>query len=63
MSSLLCDYAIGGLVSTIIVLLCAIIVSADDGEAVKTALIVGLIWPIAWPLCIYMIIKGRNKKQ
>lgn len=63
MSSLLFDYAIGGLVSTIIVLLCAIIVSADDEEAVKTALIVGLIWPIAWPLCIYMIIKGRNKKQ
>lgn len=63
MSNLLCDYAIGGLVSTIIVLLCAIIVSADCKEAIKTALVVGLIWPIAWPLCIYMIIKGRNKKQ
>lgn len=63
MSNLLYYYAIGGLVSTIIVLLCAIIVSADYKEAIKTALIVGLIWPIAWPLCIYMIIKGRNKKQ
>lgn len=63
MSNLLCDYAIGGLVSTIIVLLCAIIVSADYEEAIKVDLIVGLIWPIAWPLCIYMIIKGRNKKQ
>ena len=63
MSNLLCDYAIGGLVSTVIVLLCAIIVSADYEEAIKVALIVGLIWPIAWPLCIYMIIKGRNKKQ
>lgn len=63
MSNLLCDYIIGGLVSTIIVLLCAIITSADYEEAIKTALIVGLIWPIAWPLCIYIIIKERNKKQ
>lgn len=63
MSSLLYCYAIGGLVSTIIVLLCAIVVSAKYDEAIKTALVVGLIWPIAWPLCIYMIIKGRSKKQ
>lgn len=63
MSNLLYCYIIGGLVSTTIILLCAIIVSADHEEAIKTALIVGLIWPIAWPLCIYMIIKRENKKQ
>lgn len=68
MSSLLYFYAIGGLVSIAVVLLCAIMVSAGYEEAIKTALIVGLIWPIAWPLCIYtiikgMVIKGRNKKR
>lgn len=68
MSDLLYFYAIGGLVSIAVVLLCAIMVSAGYEEAIKTALIVGLIWPIAWPLCIYtiikgMVIKGRNKKR
>lgn len=63
MSDLLYFYAIGGLVSIAVVLLCAIIVSAGYEEAIKTALIVGLIWPIAWPLCIYTIIKGRNKNR
>lgn len=63
MSNLLYYYAIGGLISAIIVLLCASITAAEYDKAIKTSLIVGLIWPIAWPLCIYMIINRRNKKQ
>lgn len=63
MSNLLYYYAIGGLISAIIVLLCASITTAEYEKAIKTALLVGLIWPIAWPLCIYIIINGRNKKQ
>ena len=63
MSNLLYCYAIGGLISAIVVLFCSIIASADYGEAITVALTVGLVWPIAWPLCIYTIIKRRNKKQ
>lgn len=63
MSNLLYYYAIGGLISAIIVLLCSIIAVADYEEAITVAFTVGLIWPIAWPLCMYTIIKRRNKKQ
>lgn len=56
-------YAEGALLSMIIVILCALITGTESKEGIKTALTVGLIWPIAWPLCIYMIIKGRNNKQ
>lgn len=56
-------YTEGALLSMIIVTLCALITGTESKEGIKTALTVGLIWPIAWPLCIYMVIKGRNKKQ
>lgn len=62
MSYLLYYYIEGGLVSIVIVLLCALFTKTDVKEGIKVALVVGLIWPIAWPLCVYMIIKGRNKK-
>ena len=62
MNPVLFWYVEGGLISIVIVLLCAMVTGNSVKEGVKVALIVGLIWPIAWPLCIYMIIKGRNKK-
>lgn len=42
----------------VIVLLGAFLTKNDALESIKVALIVGLIWPIAWPFWIYMIIKG-----
>lgn len=62
MSWLLKAYIEGGLISACIVLLCAILTKQKAQEGISIALTVALIWPIAWPLCIYMIIKGRNKK-
>lgn len=62
MSLLLYYYIWGGLVSMVIVLLCAMVTGNSSQEGVKVALITGLLWPIAWPLCVYMIIKRRNKK-
>nr|DAH81289.1 MAG TPA: toxin [Bacteriophage sp.] len=62
MNLLLYYYLWGGLVSMGIVLLCAFLAKSPALEGIKVALIAGLIWPIAWPLCVYMIIKGRNKK-
>lgn len=62
MSLLLYYYLWGGLVSMVIVLLCAMVTGNSAQEGVKVALITGLLWPIAWPLCVYMIIKRRNKK-
>ena len=62
MNPILFWYVKGGLISTVIVLLCAMVTGNDVKEGIKIALITGLLWPIVWPLCIYMIIKGRNKK-
>lgn len=53
-------YIEGALVSMIIVTLCALITGTESREGIKVALTVGFIWPIAWSLCLYMIIKGRN---
>lgn len=62
MSWLLAVYIEGGLISACIILLCAILTKQKAQEGISTALIMSLIWPIAWPLCIYLIIKGNNKK-
>lgn len=62
MNQLLWYYVEGGLISAIIVLLLSIITKQRGDEGIKIALLVGLIWPAAWPLTIYMIIKGRNNK-
>lgn len=62
MNQLLWYYVEGGLISAIIVLLLSIITKQRGDEGIKIAMLVGLIWPVAWPLTIYMIIKGRNNK-
>lgn len=46
----------------VIVLLCAMVTGDDAKEGIKVALITGLLWPIIWPLYVYMIIKRRNNK-
>lgn len=46
----------------VIVLLCAMVTGDDAKEGIKVALITGLLWPIIWPLCVYMAIKRRNNK-
>lgn len=62
MNPVLFWYVESGLISMVIVLLCAMVTGNSAQEGVKVALITGLLWPIVWPLCIYMIIKRRNKK-
>lgn len=62
MNPILLWYVRGGLISMVIVLLCAMVTGNDANEGIKVALITGLLWPIVWPLCVYMIIKRRNKK-
>lgn len=62
MNPVLFWYVEGGLISMVIVLLCAMVTGNSAQEGVKVALITGLLWPIVWPLCVYMIIKRRNKK-
>lgn len=62
MNPVLFWYVEGGLISMVIVLLCTMVTGDSAQEGVKVALITGLLWPIVWPLCIYMIIKRRNKK-
>lgn len=62
MNPVLFWYVRCGLISMVIVLLCAMVTGNDAKEGIKVALITGLLWPIVWPLCVYMIIKRRNKK-
>lgn len=62
MNTVLLWYVECGLISMVIVLLCAMVTGDSAQEGVKVALITGLLWPIVWPLCIYTIIKRRNKK-
>lgn len=62
MNPILLWYVRCGLISMVIVLLCAMVTGNSVKEGVKVALITGLLWPIVWPLCVYMIIKRRNKK-
>lgn len=63
MTDVLYWYIEGALISMIIVTLCALITGTESKEGIKTALTVGLIWPIAWTLCVCTTIKRRNKKQ
>lgn len=62
MNPVLFWYVESGLISIVIVLLCAMVTGDSVKEGVKVALITGLLWPIVWPLCVYTIIKRRNKK-
>lgn len=62
MNPVLFWYVESGLISMVIVLLCAMVTGNSAQDGVKVALITGLLWPIVWPLCVYMIIKRRNKK-
>lgn len=62
MTEFLCAYMDGALISMLIAAVCFWASKLSLSNSVKYTLIVGACWPVVWILCLYMLLKGDNKK-